>query len=129
MGQKVYVKPGKTALKVGMFVSALFFLFGLFFINLLIGEPDSHIGIGFLIFWLLVVVLIFGTFWVQHVNYDQPNPGGFNPMINIDTDLNSNAIPISFDEKLRKLEELKKGKLISDTEYNQKRKEIMEEKW
>jgi len=129
MGQKIYVKPGKTALKVGMFVSALFFLFGLFFINLLIGEPDSHIGIGFLIFWLLVVGLIFRTFYVQYVNYDQPNPGGFNPVIDINSDLNSNASPISFDDKLRKLEELKKDKLISDREYNQKRIEIMEEKW
>lgn len=129
MGHKIYVKPGKTSLKVGMTVSALFFLFGLFFIFLLIGEPESYIGIGFLVFWLMVVALIFRTFYVQYVNYDQTNPGEFNPMINIESDLNSNNSPISFDEKLRKLDQLKKDGLLSTTEYEQKRKEVMEEKW
>lgn len=129
MGQKIYIKPGKTALKVGLFVSGLFFLFGIFFITLLTGEPESRIGIGFLIFWLAIVVLIFRTFWIQLANYEKPNPGEFNPTINIETDQFSKGNPISFDEKLRKLDQIKKDRLITTAEYEQKRKEIMEEKW
>jgi len=34
-----------------------------------------------------------------------------------------------FETKLRKLESLKKDGLITDEEYIQKRKEIMDEKW
>lgn len=36
---------------------------------------------------------------------------------------------LAFDEKLRRLEALKIEGLISESEYNQKRKEILEDKW
>jgi flagellar biosynthesis component FlhA len=37
--------------------------------------------------------------------------------------------PISFDEKLRKIEELRMEHLITEEEYNIKRKQILKEKW
>lgn len=36
---------------------------------------------------------------------------------------------MAFDVKLRKLEELRNNKLITEKEYQQKRKEVMKEKW
>jgi hypothetical protein len=129
MGQKVYVKPSKTALKIGLIVSILFFIFGVFFIFMLIDEPESYIGIGFLSFWLIVVAIIITTIWKQLANYENNNIG-LNTVVEIGKDIMSaSSNHITFDEKLRKLDKLKEDGIISSSEYDLKRKEILEEKW
>ncbi len=46
-------------------------------------------------------------------------------------EIDESEIPegMDFEKKLRKLEALRKDGLITDEEYRQKRKEIMDEKW
>lgn len=48
----------------------------------------------------------------------------------IDLDINvTDTHPINFDERLRKLENMKAESLISEEEYIKKRQEIMEDRW
>ena len=127
---KVYVKPPKMALKAGLIVGILFFLGGILFISLLIGEPESYIGIGFLTFWLVVIGIIIRTFWVQLKHYDNPEKGSLNSILEVESDFaNSPTDSNSFDEKLRKIEHLKNEGLLSDDEYERKRKEVLDQKW
>lgn len=128
MTPKSIVKPGKLSLKVGLIVTGLFFLFGIFFMYLISGESDSYIGLGFLTFWEIVVGILFVTFAIQLKNYDRKKNDN-SDFWEIENPFNSENNPISFDEKLRKLEQLKKDHLISETEFYQKREEILKEKW
>ncbi len=49
---------------------------------------------------------------------------------NIDVDINvTDTHPVTFDERLRKLEQLKAENLISEEEYGTKRQQIMEDNW
>jgi len=129
MKQKAYIRPTKPGLIVGLIVIIAFLAFGISFFILLSGEPDAYIGQIFLVIWIIVVLVIGGSFVNNLINYDK-NPGSsIAQEIEMPDALNSREIGISFDDKLRKLENLRKEGLISEQEYAAKRQEIMQQKW
>lgn len=75
-----------------------------------------------------MVGILFVTFAIQLKNYDTKKSDNSH-FWEIENPFNSENNLVSFDEKLRKLEQLKKDHLISETEFNQKREEILKEKW
>ncbi len=129
MKQKAYIRPTKPGLIVGLIVIIAFLAFGIVFFTLLSGEPDAYIGQIFLVIWIIVVLVIGGSFVNNLINYDK-NPGSsIAQEIEMPEASNSREIGISFDDKLRKLENLRKEGLISEQEYAAKRQEIMQQKW
>lgn len=129
MSKKAYIKPTKPSLVVGMIVVVFMLIFGIFFIILLLDEPDSYIGIGFLSIWLLVLLVIGGSLANNYINYDK-NPGSsLAEEIQLEESNYPSDTSMRFDEKLRKLDELKNEKLLSEAEYEVKRKEILDQKW
>lgn len=129
MRHSAYVKPTKPSLIVGIIVIIAFLAFGIFFFSLLSGESDAYIGQTFLVFWIIIVLVIGGVFVNNLINYDK-NPGSsIAEEIQFPDALNTHEIGTSFDDKLRKIESLRKEGLISEQEYAVKRREIMEQKW
>jgi hypothetical protein len=129
MRQKAYVKTTKPGLVVGIIVVIAFIVFGIFFFSLLSGEPDAGIGQTFLTIWMFVLLIIGGVFVNNLINYDK-NPGAsVAEEIDMPGAINTHEVEISFDEKLRKIDKLRKQGLISDAEFEAKRQEIMQQKW
>ena len=129
MRQKAYIKPTKSGLVIGIIVVVAFIVFGIFFLTLLSGEPGSEIGQTFMGFWFFILLIIGGIFVYNLMNYDK-NPGSsIAEEIDIPETFGTTEVGVSFDEKLRKLENLKKEGLINDAEFASKRQEIMEQKW
>lgn len=129
MARKAFIKPTKPSLIAGIIVTVLMFIFGIFFFSLIQGEPGSEIGSGFLIIWFIVLLIIGGSFVYNYINYDKNPSSSLAEEIQLGDEFLSSGKEISFDEKLRKLDTLKKENLISQTEYDQKREEIMKDKW
>jgi len=129
MKQRAYIKPTKPGLIAGLIVIIAFLAFGIFFFSLLSGEPDAYIGQTFLVIWIIVILVIGGMFVNNLINYDK-NPGSsVAEEIVIPDTLTQAKSEISFDDKLRKLENLRKEGLISEQEYKAKRQEIMQQQW
>ncbi len=129
MRQRAYIKPTKSSLVVGIIVVVAFMVFGIFFFSLLSGESGSEIGQTFLGFWFFILLVIGGIFVYNLIHYDK-NPGAsIAEEIVIPETFGTREVGVSFDDKLRKLENLRKERLISEEEFVVKRKEIMEQKW
>ena len=129
MRQKAYIKTTKSGLIVGIVVVLAFMVFGIFFLSLLSGEAGSEIGQTFMGFWFIILLIIGGIFVYNLINYDK-NPGAsVAEEIDMPDAINTREIEISFDEKLRKIDKLKKEGLISHAEFEAKRQEIMQQKW
>ena len=129
MRQKAYIKTTKPGLVIGIIVVIAFMVFGIFFLTLLSGEPGSEIGQTFMGFWFFILLIIGGIFVYNLMNYDK-NPGSsIAEEIELPETFGTREVSVSFDEKLRKLENLKKEGLINDAEFASKRQEIMEQKW
>ena len=129
MRQKAYIKPTKSGLVIGIIVVVAFIVFGIFFLTLLSGEPGSEIGQTFMGFWFFILLIIGGIFVYNLMNYDK-NPGSsIAEEIELPETFGAREVGVSFDEKLRKLENLKKEGLINDAEFASKRQEIMDPKW
>lgn len=127
MKQKVYIKQTKPALIVGIIVATIFLIFGISFFVVL-NQEGSEIGQGFMVFWILIVLIIGGIAVNNLINYDK-NEKITAEVVEFSDTLNNKDSEIPFDEKLRKLEKLKREGFISDKEYTFKRTEIMSQKW
>lgn len=116
------VKMSKASFKLQFFVGIFFVFWGLFFIfNMLRGQFLP--GVIFSIVWTSIAgVQTFqaykGAFTDQGMNYFE-----------IESENSDEGLTLDFEERLRKLENLKNDGLITDTEYQEKRNEIMGEKW
>lgn len=126
MKQRAFIKPTKANIVVGIIVTAFFAIFGIVFFAVLASE-GSTIGMGFMVFWILIVFVIGGSYVYSLLKYNK-NEDMITAGV-IDLDEVDGKTSISFDEKLRKLEQLKKEGLISEKEFNTKRSEIMNQKW
>lgn len=124
MTKKIYMKPSKPSLITGMIAVGVMLIFGVVFLFLMIDE-ESTVGILFLSFWILVMILLEVTFIY---NYRNPGKSISEEVIISDEDTDDEET-ISFDKRLRRLESLYKERLISQNEYKQKRDEIMNSKW
>lgn len=129
MKKKAYVKATKPSLIVGMLVAFLMFVFGIVFLISLLGEPENGVGIAFLSIWLIIVLIIAGSYYINYKNYDKDSGSSFAGEIELPDSMSDEESSLTFDDKLRKLEDLKKDNLITEEEYNAKRKEIMNQKW
>lgn len=129
MKKKAYVKATKPSLIVGMLVAFLMFVFGIVFLISILGEPENGVGIAFLSIWLIVVLIIAGSYYINYKNYDKDSGSSFAGEIELPDSMSDEESSLTFDDKLRKLEDLKKDNLITEEEYNAKRKEIMNQKW
>lgn len=122
MSQKIYVRPGKVASVIGIVVGCFILLFGIVFFSILVAEEEI-IGQIFMIFWMLIMITIIG-YYVYNLKSQKASSAAM-----AEFELDMPAGVSSGEEKLRSLERLKKEQLITDEEYQQKRKEMMQEKW
>ncbi len=150
-GVRGRIRPGKASSLMGFVVGIGFVLLGLLMLGSLTGPlgglgPVSGLGSAFMIVWLLAAAGV--------TIYHGYNLFGRKPVSMIDVDiepadgaaLESDAIAgsdgtdgaarsggpgseLSFDVRLRKLEDLRREGLISEEEYRAKRAEILSEKW
>lgn len=127
MKNKAYIKPTKPALIAGIIAVIGMLAFGIFFMKLMIDE-DSSVGIGFLSIWLLFVLLIGAMFVYNLFNKKGEKSVGEEISFTEDWPQNNTAVN-DFNTKLRKLDSLKKDKLITEEEYQNKRAEIMNSRW
>jgi hypothetical protein len=108
---KAKIRPSKESSIFGIIMSIFFGI--VMTIGLSIGEFPILAIIG---------VWIFISFGVA---YQLMFLGG-KPASTEEVELDKN---VDFEDKLKKLENLKRDKLISESEYKQKRSEIMNQKW
>ena len=115
-GRRVTYRPGKTAGVFGMIWGAIFILIGIF-----VAIPNFG---AFGILWTLMAVAI-----VVFNGYQAFGKGYQGPEIYIDEDGES-ARPVSESNAQKRLEQLRSlydQRLIATEEYEEKRKQILEE--
>ncbi len=110
------VKPSKPASALGMVVGVAFVGIGLF-----VAIPTFG---AFGVFWTLVAVAI--TVFNAINVFSESGVAG-TEIIEDDGPLGAEQLP--FDERLRRLEQLRKDGLVSDEEYQRKRAELLGERW
>ena len=138
MTQKIYVTPGAmTSLqaKLGIVVFVFFLLFGLVFgLVVFMETPDSESGQliamgAFFLVWVVVCISCIVTFMRLLSKKKTPQEKSlvdFNFEELPDMAMNKSA---DFEIRLRKLEQLKQDRLITEEEYQGKRTQIINEKW
>ena len=122
--------PGRTRIKPSKFMSLMGMVTGviMIFIGLVIfGSAMSHNPslFVFLIMWILVVFIII-IFYAY--NYFTAEGISIYDIDSTSTE-ETNDIAYDFEMNLRKLERLRRDRLISDREYRLKRNEIIRRKW
>jgi hypothetical protein len=126
MKVKATVKPSRPSLIVGLIAIGFMIGFGIFFMSLIAGEEESWMGMVFLSMWLLIALLIAGAMLYNYFKKDDaPAIGGEITF----TEEETQAAPTNFEGRLRQLERLHKEQLITEAEYQKKRREIMDSKW
>jgi hypothetical protein len=114
---RVRIKPSKPQSIVGMIAGILFVGLGLAVIIPMFGP--------FGIIWTLFAVVITVYFAINVFS----ERGLAHTEIDVERDLETPNDALPFDERLRRLENLRDEKLISEEEYEQKRQEIMRQQW
>ncbi|WP_040213787.1 SHOCT domain-containing protein [Clostridium polynesiense] len=118
MGKRIRVKPGKSQSIAGFFGGIVFIFIGIFAIT-----PDF----GFFgILWILMAIMI--TAVNGYNAFSDKGVASWEAEIN-DTLPETKIEAITFDEKLRRLNKLKEDGLITEEEFQLKKKEILNEKW
>jgi len=117
MRRKVRVKPSKASSLMGMIVGTVFVLIGL-------AVVIPNVG-AFGVFWTLIAVAITG---MNAFNYFSKEG-----IASMEMDIDSSEVSMSssddFAARLRKLTQLRDDGLITEDEFQQKRREILGEKW
>lgn len=138
MAQKIHVTPGgvtRAAAKAGIFTAALFLLFGLVFAFVSLSDmPDSETGLKLLVgvFFCIWVVVCISMIVIYLRILSKPTDSGGNSLVDLDfakTGETGDTGSGDFDARLRKLEQLKRDALITESEYLGKREQILREKW
>lgn len=122
------VRPSPLASKVTIVMLILFLIFGVFVMS---NAPDEPAIAIFRIIWILACIggIIYSirnlsTYSKEQKKRIPPTAGEVVELVSEDETGEKN-----FETKLRKLESLRKDGLITEEEYQKKRKEIMDEKW
>lgn len=125
MTQKMRVRPTKAVTWMGLAAALAMVVFGVFFLNLVTRDSGGEPGPAgaFMLVWFIVlgIIIVYGIYnltsrkGVVEIDAESPSP---------------EAKPgPDFDDKLRKLESLRKDGLVTDEEFAAKRAQIMAEKW
>ncbi|AIY83909.1 hypothetical protein U729_2985 [Clostridium baratii str. Sullivan] len=117
MGKNIKVRPSRGQALFGFFVGVIFCIIGIFVII-----PEFEM---FGLVWFLFAV---GSTIVNAVNAFGEE-GIASHEIEVDSDAEDENSNLNFEEKLRKLKALKDDGIITLEEYENKKKEILEEKW
>lgn len=135
---KIRIMPGgmtRTSAKAGIVAAVLFLLFGLVFGGvILIESPGSEVGMKIAIgafFFVWVAVCIAQIFVFLRV-LSRPAAEEDCSLVDLhlaeSNDAGKTAAP-DFDERLRKLEQLRKDGLITEAEFQGKREQLLGERW
>ena len=111
------VRPSKGSSIVGMIGGATFILIGVTTVIPMAGL--------FGVFWTLIAVVITGS----HAFNVFSEKGFSHYQVDVEVTDTYQEKGESFDDKLRKLKVLKEDGLITEEEYEIKRKEILSDKW
>ncbi|EGT3615518.1 SHOCT domain-containing protein [Clostridium perfringens] len=127
MKKNIRIKPSKSQSMLG-FIAGLIFVF----IGVFVAIPSSGL---FGVLWTLIAIVI----TVTHGMNAFGNKGVATEIIEIsseddlkiDGELRKGNVEeeYNFDEKLRKLKELRDDGILSNLEYERKKQEILNEKW
>ena len=125
MPRKVYLKPPpptRTVLWAQIILGVLFLPLGVVFVTISEGEARPFVAI-FSVIWVVACIAIIMT---AVKTLKLVNQGKIEIA---EIDATNGATESDFAVRLRDLEALRKDGLISDSEYQRKRAEIMQEKW
>lgn len=111
------VKPNKGISVIGMIAGV-----GMVFIGITKAIPDTG---AFGVVWTLVAI---GIAAANAINVFSEN-GSASFQIDVENNDSCQEKEQTFDEKLRKIKALKDDGIISEEEYEVKRKEILSDKW
>ncbi|WP_026888176.1 SHOCT domain-containing protein [Clostridium beijerinckii] len=117
MSKRGRVKPNKSISIIGMVAGA-----GMTYIGITQAIPDTG---AFGVVWTLVAI---GIGVANAINVFSEN-GVASFQIDVEDNESDEGKYKNFDEKLRKIKGLKEDGIISEEEYEAKRKEILNEKW
>lgn len=125
MARKIYLKPPhptRTMLWAQIIIGALFLPFGVALLSTAEGAARPF-AIIFLVIWVVgcVAIMVNAAKWLRLVKKGSIEVG---EIAGVDGETAG-----GFAEKLRDLEALKKDGLITESEYQRKRAEIIQEKW
>ena len=125
MSQKVYLKPPpptRSMLWAQIILGVLFLPFGLVILFLADGEARPYVAL-FSVIWVVgcIAIIVAAVKALRLVKTGNIEIGS--------VDSSNGETGSSFAVRLRDLEALKKDGLISEGEYQNKRAEIMKEKW
>lgn len=127
------VRPSPLSSMLSIAGGVIGIIFGIFFVSSASGDPEAGgmIRVFFLI-WFGVCIggIIYG--FVNLSSYSKSEkkkiPGTSMDVVTMIPD-DPGPEKLDFEAKLRKLEALKRDHLISEDEYDRKRREILDEKW
>ena len=133
MKRKAHVTPGNlivTQARIGIGIGVLFLLFGLTLAVVVAMEASaSELGlliaqIAFFILWIAGCIAII-------VSYIRILRGRHSPEQNalLDVHVEDSGTTGDFETRLRQLEHLRRDDLISEAEYQDKRTQILQERW
>lgn len=93
--------------------------------------PDEPLAVIFMILWMIFCIggIIYSIIVLVSYSNDENKDISLIATDVIDIKDKDNEKVMDFDERLRKLESLKKDHLITEEEYRLKREEIFKEKW
>jgi hypothetical protein len=138
MTKKVYVTPGGLTIlqaKAGLIVAVLFLLFGLVFaVVVVLDTPSSEGGliilqIAFFLIWVAACLSII-VFCARLLS--KGKTVAQNSLIDMylaETTGPPTPGTADFEARLHQLERLRKDGLITEAEYQDKREQILQEKW
>ncbi|GAQ94702.1 short C-terminal domain-containing protein [Thermodesulfovibrio aggregans] len=122
------VRPSPFASKITIVMLIIFLFFG---VAIMADAPDETPFAFFRIIWI-IACLAGIVYSIKNLSTYSDSKKKNIPITATDVvEIDESEIPegMDFEKKLRKLEALRKDGLITDEEYRQKRKEIMDEKW
>lgn len=139
MTRKVHVAPGgltQVQAKAGIVIAVLFLFFGLTFGAVVWYDmPRSEVALklltgAFFLIWVVacVAIILFNAKWLAASRRSQPDTL-LDLQIEASGDGPDHDNMLDFEQRLRKLEVLKRDGLVSDAEYAHKRREILRQKW
>ena len=125
MKGKVFIRPSKASGIVLLVMAPLFLVFGVVLCGAAEGEARPYAMI-FLAIWVTVcgsmIVYALSILFFRH-------PPSVTEIDVEDPDGDRFETKVDFEQKLRKVEALRRDRLITEGEYMAKRSEVMKEKW
>lgn len=136
--KRITVRPSPTSSIITLVMSILFLIFGIVFMGSVLGEADEARGpmTFFLVIWIgaCLGMAIYSLVNLSSYGKSRPNPAALEVLEVEDRkapDKKEDSAPTrpDFGTRLRELEALKKDGLLTEDEYQRKRREILDEKW